>query len=120
MNVYQFVSVWVELTDTGAILCGLYHNMEDYTNILKLEELTIKYQKKAESSRNWVHHLQTLENIYAILAENVNNSVVINKRLKLLKTDVEVYNFLPTFKSFGPPDNTKLRVKGDIFRYQHC
>jgi len=32
--------------------------MEDYTNILKLEELTIKYQKKAESSRNWVHHLQ--------------------------------------------------------------
>jgi len=32
--------------------------MENYTNIVKLEELTIKYQKKAESSRNWVHHLQ--------------------------------------------------------------
>jgi len=32
--------------------------MEDYTNILKLEELTIEYQKKAETSRDWVHHLQ--------------------------------------------------------------
>jgi len=34
--------------------------MEDYTNILKLEELTLKYQKKAESSRNWVQHLQVV------------------------------------------------------------
>ncbi|KAF6030863.1 hypothetical protein EB796_010826 [Bugula neritina] len=32
--------------------------MEDYTNIVKLEELTTKYQNKAKSSRNWVHHLQ--------------------------------------------------------------
>jgi len=32
--------------------------MEDYTNILKLEELTIEYQNNAETSRNWVHHLQ--------------------------------------------------------------
>jgi len=42
----------------NSIICDSYHNMEDYTNILKLEELTIKYQKKAESSRNWVHPLQ--------------------------------------------------------------
>ncbi|KAF6037529.1 hypothetical protein EB796_004145 [Bugula neritina] len=41
-----------------SLRCSLYHNMENYTNIVKLEELTIKYQKKAESSRNWVHHLQ--------------------------------------------------------------
>jgi len=34
--------------------------MEDYKDISKLEELTIKYQKKAESSRNWVHHLQVV------------------------------------------------------------
>jgi len=34
--------------------------MEDYTNIVKVEELTIKYQKEAESSRNWVHHLQVV------------------------------------------------------------
>jgi len=60
---------------------------------------------------------KTLEHFQTILAENVNNSVVINKRLKLLKTDAESYSFLPTFKSFGPPDNTKLKVKGDIFRY---
>ncbi|KAF6030868.1 hypothetical protein EB796_010831 [Bugula neritina] len=45
-------------TSLKYIRCGSYHNMEDYTNIIKLEELTIKYQKKAESSRNWVHHLQ--------------------------------------------------------------
>jgi len=60
---------------------------------------------------------KTLENFHAILAQNVNNSVVVNKRLKLLKTDVKSYNFLPTFKSFGPPANAKLRVKSDIFRY---
>jgi len=34
--------------------------MEDYTSISKLEELTINYQKKAESSRDWVHHLQVV------------------------------------------------------------
>jgi len=44
----------------NSIRCGSYHNMEDYTNILKLEELIIKYQKKAESSREWVHHLQVV------------------------------------------------------------
>jgi len=37
-----------------------FRNMEDYKDISKLEELTIKYQKKAESSRNWVHHLQVV------------------------------------------------------------
>jgi len=34
--------------------------MEENTSISKLEELTIKYQKKAESSRDWVHHLQVV------------------------------------------------------------
>jgi len=34
--------------------------MEDYKDISKLEKLTIKYQKKAESNRNWVHHLQVV------------------------------------------------------------
>jgi len=32
--------------------------MEDYKDISKLDELTIKYQNNAESSRDWVHHLQ--------------------------------------------------------------
>jgi len=41
--------------------------MEDYTNILKLEDLTIKYQKKAETSRNWVHHLQVVSSNFVIL-----------------------------------------------------
>jgi len=45
--------------------CDSDHNMEDYSNILKLEELTIKYQKKAESSKDWVHHLQVV--YYTIL-----------------------------------------------------
>jgi len=35
-----------------------YYEMEDYKDISELEKLTIKYQKKAESSRDWVHHLQ--------------------------------------------------------------
>jgi len=39
--------------------------MEDYTNILKLEELTIKYQMKAKYSSDWVHHLQVV--YYTIL-----------------------------------------------------
>jgi len=37
-----------------------FHNMGDYKDISKLEELTTQYQKKAESSRNWVHHLQVV------------------------------------------------------------
>jgi len=60
---------------------------------------------------------KALENLQTILAENIDNTVLINKRIQLLKADVEAYNFLPTFKSFGLPDNTKLKVKSDIFRY---
>jgi len=43
--------------------------MEDNTSISKLEELTIKYQKKAESSRDWVHHLQVV--CYEIIIKDV-------------------------------------------------
>jgi len=32
--------------------------MESYENILKLDELTEKYQKEAESTENWVFHLK--------------------------------------------------------------
>jgi len=43
-----------------------HHRMEDYKDISKLEELTIKYQKRAESSRDWVHHLQVV--VYSLLS----------------------------------------------------
>jgi len=38
--------------------------MESYENILKLDELTEKYQKKAESTENWVSHLK-VDHIFA-------------------------------------------------------
>jgi len=40
------------------VVSNVLHNMGDYKDISKLEELTIRYQKKAESSGNWVDHLQ--------------------------------------------------------------
>ncbi|KAF6033835.1 hypothetical protein EB796_007861 [Bugula neritina] len=73
--------------------------MEDYKDISKLEELTTKYQKKAESSRNWVHHLQrNLDNVgyqsecgsLTVLRELVNQVALDNPSFTL-KMEVEFF-----------------------------
>lgn len=61
--------------------------------------------------------LESLQNFQKTLTKNVDTDYMIKKRLEVLKQDIESYSFLPMFDSFGPPDNAKLKVKVDIFRY---
>jgi len=41
-----------------SVVLNVLHNMEDYKDILMLEQLAIQYQNEAESSRHWVPYLQ--------------------------------------------------------------
>ncbi|KAF6030861.1 hypothetical protein EB796_010824 [Bugula neritina] len=70
--------------------------MESYKDILQLEELTTKYQKNAESSRNWVHHLQEMSrgcynNIGNVYSDMGEYSKALEYYRKCLKMQLTVY-----------------------------
>jgi len=51
--------------------------MESYENILKLDELTEKYQKEAASDDNWVTHIK-VDNIFIEYTTHVTHIKVDN------------------------------------------
>jgi len=106
--------------------------------ILTIEQLTNVYRKALVSPAGvtadigdllssqvlvYVHndgailYKTAIENCHAVLKDEASNTMIIKKRLQILEQDVKTYDFLPSFESFGPPDNTKLRVKSELFRY---
>jgi len=60
---------------------------------------------------------KAVSSLHTILSKHVKSQFALTKRLQILESDITAYNMLPKFKSFGPPDNSQLKVKADLFRY---
>jgi len=90
--------------------------METYENILKLDELTEKYQEEAASDDNWVTHIK-VDNIYKAYTSHVTHIKVDNiyiaytTHMTHIKVDnilIEYINYSLLFRLMGWPTDVWL------------